>query len=277
MLPTPEINFQRTPVTLIIAAVAVALELVCSIDEGRRLPYYNDFLGILPCIWAGELWRPFTTALMHGGPLHAAFNVYWLIIFAPALENRFGSYRTLGLIVLLGYTSMMPEFVVGAYRPEKWPMIVGLSGIVYGLFGMVWIGRRWRPELEMVCTDQTAYLLLGWFFLCIVMTRTGHMNVANIAHGAGFVFGVLYGLVAFAPRHRLRWAILAAVASLLVLCTLIACPGHRGYELVRWGGRLWWRKAISSAPAPGNLAEEQCAVASLVPKPELGNQGTRCN
>ena len=89
-------------------------------------------------------------------------------------------------------------------------------------------------RLEAVCSKQTAQILLGWFFLCIGLTYSGIMNVANIAHGAGFLFGVLYGLVAFDARRRLPWAILASVATVAVLCTLIACPGHRGYKHVKW-------------------------------------------
>jgi len=65
------------------------------------------------------------------------------------------------------------------------------------------------------------------------MTYSGVMSVANIAHGAGFGFGVLYGLVAFDARRRKRWIPLACFLSAMVLSTLIACPGHRGYEHVR--------------------------------------------
>jgi len=261
MLVLPEINFKRTPVTLIIMAVAVALEVVCSFDDpqggGRRLAYYNDYLGILPRIWAGELWRPFTSTLMHGDLLHAAFNVYWLLIFGAALENHLGSYRTLGLLVLLGYVSMMPEYVIGSFhldlRREDPIMIVGLSGIVYGLFGMVFIGRRWRPEFEAVCSTLTAQILMGWFFLCIVLTYAGYMRVANIAHAAGFIFGVLYGQAVFERRHRRRWTIAAIIASGLVLSTLIVCPGHSGYEHVKRTRRLWWSRvtlppAVTSSP-----------------------------
>jgi membrane associated rhomboid family serine protease len=263
MLALPEINFKRTPATLIIMAVAVALEVVCTIDDlqggGRRLAYCNDYLGILPLIWMGELWRPFTSTLMHGDLLHAGFNVYWLLIFGAALENHLGSYRTLGLIVLLGYVSMLPEYVIGSYHREQPIMIVGLSGIVYGLFGMLWIGRRWRPEFDAVCTPQTAQILLIWFFLCIVLTYTGHMMVANIAHGAGFIFGVLYGQAAFSPERRRRWIILAVASSLLVLSTLIACPGHFGYEHVKRSGRLWWNRparlaAITSCRATASAS-----------------------
>jgi len=262
MLPTPQINFQRTPVTLIVAALVVALEVVCTLDEfqhgdgpGRRLMYYNEYLGLLPSIWAGQLWRPFTSSLMHAGLLHAAFNVYWLLIFGPTLENRFGSYRTLGLVVLLGYVSMMPEYVIGSYHREQPIMIVGLSGIVYGLFGVLWIGRRWRPELEAVCSDETSKLLLGWFFLCILLTHFRVLMVANIAHGAGFIFGVLYGLVAFDARRRLRWAVPAGVASLLVLATLVVCPGHFGYEHVKRQGLLWWNRTTPSLLTTATAAD----------------------
>ena len=248
----PEINFQRTPVTLIVAAIVVALEVVCTLDElpgapggSRRFAYYNDYLGILPRLWAGELWRPFTSTLMHGGLIHAAFNVYWLMIFGPPLENRFGSYRFCGLIVLLGYASMMPEYVIGSYRRVNPIMIVGLSGVVYGLFGVVFVGRRRHAYLRAVCDDATVKLLLGWFFLCILLTYAGLMPVANIAHGAGFVFGVLYGMAVFDVANRLRWTLASVAATLLVAATLVVCPGHNAYEHIKRTGRLWWRGPFS--------------------------------
>lgn len=264
----PEINFQRTPVILIVAAVAVALELVCTIDETRRVAYYNDYLGLLPCIWTGQLWRPFTTSLLHANPLHAAFNIYWLLIFGPALEHRFGSYRMLGLIVLLGYVSMLPEYIIGSYHRDKPIMIVGLSGIVYGLFGMVWIGRRWRSEFRDICDDMTVNLLVAWFFLCIVLTYTEVMNVANIAHGAGAGFGVLYGLAAFHPRYRLQWTLAAVAATCLVLATLIGCPGHRGYENIK-AFRGWARleRAGSTVSRP---MEMHVLPAAVLPLPDAG-------
>ena len=67
------IDFNRTPVTLIIMAVSVALDLVCTFDHPRRNFYYNDAqLGIWIQIWEGQLWRPFTTTVLHGG-LHPRF------------------------------------------------------------------------------------------------------------------------------------------------------------------------------------------------------------
>jgi len=249
MLLLPEISFRRTPVTLIVMAVGVALELVCTLDEPRRINYYNEWLGILPCIWEGQLWRPFTTCLLHANFLHAAFNIYWLAIFTPVLEHRLGSYRTLGLIVLLGYVSMMPEYVIGSFHRNQPIMIVGLSGIMYGLFGLLWVGRRWHREFYMVCDDRVVQILLGWFVLCIFLTYLNVMPVANIAHGAGLLFGVLYGLAIFHARLRIRWMVPAVLATLLVLSTLIACPGHAGYEHVK-KRRQWQQLLHELQPAP---------------------------
>jgi GlpG protein len=236
MLPLPQIDFRRTPVTLILAAVIVALEAVCTLDAARRAYYYNDLrLGLLSLIWTGELWRPFTTTLLHGNLLHAAFNVYWLVIFGSALENRFGSGRTLGLIVLLAYVSMMPQFIVTNYHTNVSRQIgvVGFSGVNYGLFGILLVGRRKHIDLEAVCNASTVQLFIVWFFFCIGLTWLDMMPVANVAHGAGLIFGVLYGLVIFDRKRRWRWAGPAAVATLAVLATLVYCPGHNGYEHAR--------------------------------------------
>jgi GlpG protein len=244
MIALPELNFQRTPVTLIIAAIAVALEIVCTLDEltrggdaGRRLHYYNEFLGILPSIWSGQVWRPFSTTLLHGNLIHAAFNVYFVIRFGAALESKVGPYRYLPLVVLLGYASMLPQFIVSTYNSNP-IMIVGLSGILYGLLGMLIIGRRHHAELAAACDPNTVRFLLIWLVLCFLLTYSKLLPVANTAHVAGLGFGILYGLAVFDPRHRLRWSVISVLATLVVLAPMIACPGHLGYEAIRRQQRM---------------------------------------
>lgn len=247
MLALPEMDFRRTPVSLIIAAVAVALEVVFSLDEARRIDTYNQYLGILPSIWEGQVWRPFTTALMHGNLVHAAFNVLVFLSFGPPLEVRFGSYRFLGLVVLLGYLSMLPQFLVSTYDAPP-IMIVGLSGIIYGLFGILLIGRRWHRDLAEICDPSTVQFLIFWLFLAIMLSYFGLLPVANTAHVAGLLFGMLYGQAIFDVQHRLPWRILAIVATLVVLATLVAAPGHVGYESVKQQRQLKQRLEQLRAP-----------------------------
>ena len=64
---------------------------------------------------------------------------------------------------------------------------VGLSGVVYGLFGLLWVLSRRDSRFRDAMDRQTVQLMVAWFFLCIVLTITGAWKVANVAHGAGCV------------------------------------------------------------------------------------------
>jgi membrane associated rhomboid family serine protease len=252
----PEIDFRRTPATILLAIAIIALEAVCTLDPARRQYYYaNCHLGLLRTVWDGQFWQPFTTAILHGGLLHAAFNVYWLWVFGQVLEPRLSSPRFLLACVLLAYASMLPQFIVTNYSTVPPHAIVGFSGVVYGLFGMLWVGRRWQREFYHVCNPATVQMMLIWFVLCIAMTAAGVMPVANIAHGSGMLFGVLFGLACFAPGHRWSWRALAALATFAVLATLVACPGHKGYEemrtIQRWRSLAKQIDAVRCGPPDG--------------------------
>jgi GlpG protein len=231
MLDTSRLDFRRAPVTMILLAVIVALEIFFNIRGPEvRNDFYNQWMGIWWQIWAGEQWRPLTSSIGHVNLIHALFNAYWLAVFGPMLEERFGSWRMLGLIVLLCYVSILPEYIVQGYIDDPLPGALGFSGVVYGLFGLILIGRRHVPAWWTVCDQQTVKLLIGWFFLCIFLTWAKIMPVANVAHGAGFGFGVLFGLAIFEKERRWLWIPLAVLLTAVVLGTMVACPGHLHYE-----------------------------------------------
>lgn len=237
MIARPEINFQRTPVTLILTALALAIEVVSNIDPAYRLVFLNDRrMGIWWQIWHGEIWRPLTTVLLHGGLFHALFNIYWVAVFGPALENVFGSLRTLALLVLFAYVSSLSEYLSSTYFIEDIRLhttVVGLSGVLYGCFGLCWIGSRYRDEFAAVCDPLTVRVLFGWFVLCFPLAYLNVLPVANIAHAAGLGLGILIGLAIYETNRRVLWIALAALFSVTVLATLIAFPTHPAYEFAR--------------------------------------------
>ena len=108
----PQLNFEKTPVTMLLMAVMAALEIMGMLDPGSRDRFYNDWMGLLPKIWIGEIWRPFTTTLLHGGLLHAFFNLYILALFGATIEHWIGPFRFLGLVVFLAFMSSLPQFLV---------------------------------------------------------------------------------------------------------------------------------------------------------------------
>jgi membrane associated rhomboid family serine protease len=170
--------------------------------------------------WWLEPWRLLTPVLFHLGPLHLIFNLYWLWVFGTKVEDEFGHGRTLGIYVLLaaGSNTADEAFSHGG---------VGLSGVVYGLFGMLWVlssrDRRFRDAVDR----QTVQLMVGWFFLCIVLTIVDVWRIANVAHGAGCALGALLGWAISARNAATRWqrsAILGAVVLLCILGGTVARP-----------------------------------------------------
>ena len=71
------------------------------------------------------------------------------------------------------------------------PAFGGMSGVLYGLFGYLWMKSRYQPALGLSLNPRIVVLLIAWLFLCM----TGVMgSVANTAHLAGLLVGVVIGV-----------------------------------------------------------------------------------
>lgn len=175
----------------------------------------------------GELWRLLTSMFPHVGALHLIFNVYWLWVFGTLVEQVYGPVKTIGLILLfaIGPNALEYGFASGG---------VGLSGVGYGLFGLLWILSRGDERFRDAIDNKTIQLFVVWFFFCIVLTYTSFMNVGNIAHGSGAVLGILTGWAITAPERRPLMAGLTAVVVLFGFWA--ATLGRPKINLSRVGG-----------------------------------------
>lgn len=197
------------PVTGALAAAATIVTL--AFWSGRSIAQ----LDMGPAAFWAEPWRLLTSALPHADILHLAFNVYWLWVFGTFLEERLGHVMMLGSVVLLGVGSAAAEYAI-------FDGGIGLSGIGYGLFGMLYVLDRRDSRFAGGMDTRTAQLFVGWFFLCIALTVTHVWAIANVAHGAGAVLGGLLGLALARPRagrEALTWAkpVLAAAFAMCLL------------------------------------------------------------
>ena len=156
-----------------------------------------------------ELWRALTSTLPHKGILHLGFNLYWLWVFGTLLERVYGHLKFAGIVLLLAFGSMLAEFALFAGG-------VGLSGVGYGLWGMLWALERHDAWFHGTVDNQTSRVFVIWFFLCIALTIANVMPVANVAHGVGACMGVLLGLAA-SSKGALKWKSSAGLAAILIL------------------------------------------------------------
>jgi len=206
----------------------------------------------------GELWRLVTSILPHAGILHLAFNIYWLWVFGTLVEETFGHLKTVALILLFAVGSGAWEFALASGG-------VGLSGVGYGLFGLIWMLSRYNERFKDAIDARTVQLFVGWFFFCIFATLTNFMPVANIAHGTGALLGVLAGLAMTLPDNR--GPIAAGLGATLFLGLWGATLGrprinlsrNGGYEEAKWGydallanknqeAVRWFRDAVAYQP-----------------------------
>ncbi len=179
------------PLTLSLIAISVIVGVVSQLGSSRSVldPLFISTLdGItLPEVRGGQVWRLLTPIFIHFGIMHLLFNMLWLWDLGGMIEGQQG-YRTLGIFVLVvGIAANVVQYLLAG------PAFGGMSGVVYGLLGYVWMQGRYNPRFGFVLHQSTVIMMLGWYVLC----WTGLLGpIANWAHTAGLVMGVVWGYVA---------------------------------------------------------------------------------
>lgn len=182
----------------------------------------------------GQLWRLVTCIFPHLDILHLAFNVYWLWVFGPIVEQVYGHARSAALLLLFAFGSNAMDFALAQGG-------VGLSGVGYGLFGLLWILSQNDERFQGAVDYRTAKLFVVWFFFCIFTTMTNTFRVANVAHGVGAILGILVGTAIVRPRYRrLVTASVGLILAFGLFAATVGRPvlnlsGQAGYEEGKWG------------------------------------------
>jgi membrane associated rhomboid family serine protease len=171
---------------------------------GAMLGSEADFgaAGVVPGVAQGGYWRLMSSAFLHAGLLHIAFNMYALYLFGPTLERILGSFRFLALYLVCAVSgSVMAYWFTGPLTPT-----LGASGAVFGLFGAALVLLYQRGQ-------DVSFLLLLLVFNVVLSFRPG---VSWQGHFGGLLAGLLIGaVVAYTPRAR-RNAAQIAVYTVLV-------------------------------------------------------------
>lgn len=187
------------------AAIAACIGIFLSIQREAK-PISWDAVakyGFLPAtqIRAGGIHGLFASAFVHMQLLHLAFNMFWLWSIGCRLERSLGTLRYGIFFALAAYVSSIVQLAITDTTG------IGASGVVYAIFGYMWIGRPYHREFLPLLDDRTVRLMVGWLFLCIALDQFGVMPIANGAHFGGILFGMGVAMV-FARRKRvgLSWA-----------------------------------------------------------------------
>lgn len=159
----------------------------------------------------GEWWRLLTSAFLHGGVLHLAFNMYVLFVIGTALERILGRIRYIVLYVVAALGGSVASYLFSDIRTVS----VGASGAIFGLMGALLVaGRRLRYDFKQVAILLAINVAIGFFV----------PGIDWRAHLGGLATGVVVAAIfSYAPRRgRLVWQIAGVVAVIAVLIGLTA-------------------------------------------------------
>lgn len=151
-----------------------------------------------------------TYMFLHAGPAHLVFNMVFLFVFGPCVEDRLGRLRYLLFYLLCGVASVIGYALS---EPESLAPLVGASGAISGVLG-AYLVVQFRSQVVtllfwLIPVRLPGWLMVGTYFLLQYFLyaglpfspSAGDPQVAYAAHVYGFLAGVLGGVLVY----RVRW------------------------------------------------------------------------
>lgn len=223
---------QRSPLTTLLIVISAIVFLLTNFGEptNRSESTFRSlaFLGVqgpqtvkileaadndldapsvrLASIGKFEIWRLITPIFLHFGVFHILFNMIWLYQLGRVIEFRYGTfwYGLLVLAVAAGSNfaqGVVPGELGGSVPFSNGNFLIapfgGMSGVVYGLFGFIWMKSTYDRSSGFRIPGSTVIFLLGYLFFCMTPFSEQLLGtaVANWCHGIGLVVGMVAGLL----------------------------------------------------------------------------------
>ncbi|HEX4265803.1 MAG TPA: rhomboid family intramembrane serine protease [Verrucomicrobiae bacterium] len=187
-------NYGIGPLTFTLILVCVYVAIFSRLgrnDEWLRVWHISDPENpsgqFLSEFLHGQIWRLFTPIFIHYGPIHLIFNMLWFYQLGSMIEARQNSLFLLAFIaVSAAFSNLAQYYFVN-------PGFGGMSGVVYALAGYIWIRGKYDRASGLFLPAQSITILVVWLVICC----TGAVGpVANAAHLAGLITGMLWGAAA---------------------------------------------------------------------------------
>ena len=183
-LPLGNLTFAILIICILIFGAGYLLKIPEVYNALMFGPNNGNTFGLIE---SGEVWRIVTPAFIHFGFMHVLFNLMWWKDLANILENTKGPlFLGFFLIISAALSNILQATQTGAN-------FGGLSGVVYGLLGYLWIYKLINKDSKFYLPKSDIALMIGWFIICFFDVFS--FKAANYAHGGGLVMGMLFGFI----------------------------------------------------------------------------------
>ncbi len=193
--------FLLAPVTVLLILAAFIVALVSQLGADLN-PVQGFFFPNFPITQGGisglfemigqinsteTLLRTLTPALLHFGAIHLVFNTLWIWQFGRMIESAQSSILYFALVLFIAFFSNATQFL--------WtltPNFGGLSGVVYGLLGYIWMWQVIMPYGRLRLPAAMIGVLLAALVLMEILASSW---IASAAHAGGLFAGMVAGIV----------------------------------------------------------------------------------
>jgi len=147
-----------------------------------------------------EYWRLITPVFLHFSAMHIIFNLIWWWDLGGLIERTQSKMQLLGVFLATALLSNLGQSLAFGNANN----FGGLSGVVYGLLGYVWLYPLANPRVGFRLQPAIVIFMVGW----LVVGYSGILDniigqMANEAHLMGLLTGIILGC-AFGLLHRLN-------------------------------------------------------------------------
>jgi membrane associated rhomboid family serine protease len=196
---------ERTPWATWLLAAVIALVSIAAFTDLRRAV---EMFGLIPTQADRYLGLTLLTSFfLHGGIMHLAGNLYYLLLFGDNVEDYLGRKRFLALVALAAVVGAIAHV---AFDPRSNVPVIGASG---GISGLVAFYGITFPRAKMIFLiwfrwmRVPAYAFLGFWLLLQILTAWQQISaltsVSALAHLGGVAVGVWFWLIwRDGPRAR---------------------------------------------------------------------------
>lgn len=139
----------------------------------------------LPEVMTGQVWRVVTPIMIHLSFMQFFFNLLWFLALGSQVEARDGTRKLAFLVLIIAVVSNLGQYALGG------PYFGGMSGVIYGLLGYVWMKFRYQPERGFYISLPSISILMVWYFLCLLEVFPA--PIPNAAQTIGLLLGFVLG------------------------------------------------------------------------------------
>ncbi len=210
--------FATAPVSMAIIAITSGIYLLGFVSPEIERWLVENLALIRPgdTGFQPEVYRIFTVALLHGGLMHLAFNMYALYIFGPRLEQQVGSPAFASLYLAAAGAGGLLSAALGDVG-----ISVGASGAIFGLFG-AWMFVAWKMRHSP--GGRAMFNQLGFLMAINIALPFLVPGIDWYGHLGGFIAGV--GIAAlwsvFAVGKRNARSIRTAIGVAVIIAVTVA-------------------------------------------------------